>query len=462
MSGFVSIVKSAVGALLPKDDDDYVPIRPVPQKKERFGFGRVIAAGVDPAFGIVLAPVGTNMAVAQSGGNLVLTTGTTINQDTLVRSNWAVLDPYTLRWSTVLSQRIANQQLIVELVDVLGDALPATILNSTQIRVTFPAGKLAQLGWDTRNYGQTVSLGNYSGTGTFVPANAQNAVITTISGNDVTFTTSGLAAGSGTVSVFGWNYQRFTYDGALAATQVQYRGQRNGWPGTAQNMTINTTASPGHIGILQVEDNIASLADMLRASSTGVMESRRGSSVQDMPGNDTELYLQLRMVNGATAPASTTTWTVAFVDIDNYVPLQTSITSVRPQSAHGAGIPVTVQGGGVTNSAAAPSLYNLVTAATTNAVSINTSTSRRLLNVSISNPTATPAFVKFYAKTSAPTVGTDVPVMTIPIAAGEHKTVDFGPAGRPFAGLAIAVTGAVAATDTTNAPAGVQISASYY
>ena len=465
---FVSLIKSAIGTVLPKDSDDYVPVRAVPQQKERFGFGRVVANGVDPVFGSVLAPIGTNMTVSQAAGNLVMTTGTTINQDTIVRSNFNVTDPYTLRWSTVLSQRIAGQQLIAELVDVIGDGLSATILTSTTIRVTLPAQTMAALGWTTNagvpnNVGQTVSLGNYTGTGTFAPINAQAAVITTISGNDVTFTVAagGLAAGSGTLSMFGWNYHRFTYANTTA-TQFIYQSQRNGWPGTATTFTVNTTANPGHVGILNVEDNIAQISDMLRASSATVMESRRGSSAQDMPGNDTVLYFQLRMVNNTSAPASSTTWTVSYVDTDSYVPQQVSITSVRPQSAHAAGMPVLVQGGGLNATPTAPTVYSLITANTTNAVSINASTSRRLLNISIINATTSAAVVKLYAKTSAPTVGTDVPVISIPVAIGEHRTIDFGPAGRPFAGIALAVTAAIAATDTAAAPAGVQISASYY
>ena len=132
---FVSLLKWVSGSKTPGPNDDYIPIRALPQKKNRFGFGRVIANGVDPSFGLVLAPVGTAMTVAQAGGNLVMTTGTAINQDTIVRSAFAVTDPYTLRWSTVLSQRTANQQLIVELVDVIGDALPATIpVSYTHLR----------------------------------------------------------------------------------------------------------------------------------------------------------------------------------------------------------------------------------------------------------------------------------------------------------------------------------------
>lgn len=75
---------------------------------------------------------------------------------------------------------------------------------------------------------------------------------------------------------------------------------------------------------------------------------------------------------------------------------------------------------------------------------------------------ATPAFVKLYSKASAPTVGTDVPVVTLQIAANTTVAYEFGPIGKRFsAGIGIAVTGAAPATDTTAFVAGMQISATY-
>lgn len=109
--------------------------------------------------------------------------------------------------------------------------------------------------------------------------------------------------------------------------------------------------------------------------------------------------------------------------------------------------------------------YNVVTTASTNAASVKASAGS-LYEMTISNPTATAAYVKLYNKASAPTVGTDVPVMTVAIPAtavgvGE-KTFNFGAVGKRFAtGIAIAVTAAAAATDTASAVAGIQINATY-
>lgn len=64
--------------------------------------------------------------------------------------------------------------------------------------------------------------------------------------------------------------------------------------------------------------------------------------------------------------------------------------------------------------------------------------------------TGTIAFVKLYNKATAPTVGTDTPLMTIPVAATTGSVVISFPAGVTFGtGLGIAITGAIGDSDTT-------------
>jgi len=106
-------------------------------------------------------------------------------------------------------------------------------------------------------------------------------------------------------------------------------------------------------------------------------------------------------------------------------------------------------------------IATLVTAATTNATSVKTSAGT-LFEVTFSNITATPAYVKLYNKASAPTVGTDIPIATFPVAANATVTYEFGAIGKRFTtGIALAVTGAAAATDTTAFVAGMQINGTY-
>ena len=103
--------------------------------------------------------------------------------------------------------------------------------------------------------------------------------------------------------------------------------------------------------------------------------------------------------------------------------------------------------------------YFLNSAATTNGALIITGTSG-LHAFYATNEGATAAFVKLYNKATAPTVGTDVPEMTIPIPAAVSgvpgvANFDIGFIGFRFAlGLGIAITGAAIHTDTTAVAAG--------
>lgn len=111
------------------------------------------------------------------------------------------------------------------------------------------------------------------------------------------------------------------------------------------------------------------------------------------------------------------------------------------------------------------SALSVVSTASTNASAPKTSAGN-LFEVTVSNPTATAVYVKFYNKASAPTVGTDVPVLTIAVPAAAagvgEKSFNFGAIGKRFTtGIAMAVTGAAAATDTSNAVAGVQVHGTY-
>lgn len=107
------------------------------------------------------------------------------------------------------------------------------------------------------------------------------------------------------------------------------------------------------------------------------------------------------------------------------------------------------------------SQIKVVTAASTNA-SLQKNSAGNLMEISASNPTATAAFLKIYDKASAPTVGTDVPLMTINVPANSAVSFEFGNLGKRFVlGLGLAVTAAIGATDTGVTIAGIQISGTY-
>jgi len=111
------------------------------------------------------------------------------------------------------------------------------------------------------------------------------------------------------------------------------------------------------------------------------------------------------------------------------------------------------------------SKISLTTAASTNA-SNQKASAGNLLELTAYNPTATAAYLKLYNKATAPTVGTDVPVLTVPLPVTAPGTppvaLNFGQIGKRFsAGIGIAVTAAAVATDTGVTVAGIQIDGTY-
>lgn len=95
----------------------------------------------------------------------------------------------------------------------------------------------------------------------------------------------------------------------------------------------------------------------------------------------------------------------------------------------------------------------VVAAASTNATSLKASAGN-ITEIDVFNVAAYDVFLKFYNKASAPTIGTDTPVWTIPIKAGTGYAREFA-LGKSFAtGIAYAITKLQADSDTTVTVAG--------
>lgn len=93
------------------------------------------------------------------------------------------------------------------------------------------------------------------------------------------------------------------------------------------------------------------------------------------------------------------------------------------------------------------SISRVISAATTNATSVKASAGQ-VYGWYISNVNAAARYVKLYDKASAPTVGTDTPVMTLMIPATGGTNVEFGNGIAFGTGIALAITTAVTDADT--------------
>jgi hypothetical protein len=101
------------------------------------------------------------------------------------------------------------------------------------------------------------------------------------------------------------------------------------------------------------------------------------------------------------------------------------------------------------------SCKKLTTSANTTNATLVSSVPCDVYHVSAVNTTAALKYLKLYNKASAPTVGTDVPVLTIPLAVSNVPTHFSIPSGLYFnVGLGFALTGADGDSDTTALAAG--------
>ena len=410
--------------------------------------------------------IGSGMTASQSSGNGVIATGVTASSETIMRFKTPFTGDTNIRTRLALSQRIANQSFFVEAVDVIGDGLPVTVNSATSITVTFPASFLPS----AANVGQSMSIGAISGIAGAIPG---RYAIASVSGQNVTFTVAGWpASGTGTASVFGWNGYRLTYDGTTA-TSTKFDCFRNGYGSGDTTLTINTTASPGHVPSVYIEDGLVSVTD---STQNNLAFTARGARTESVPDQSLPLYLQIRAVNGSVAPASTTSLTVGFISIDEFDSMNVSFGrqpgSVAAPAVQISNVPaVTVSSGTITTvttvtgvtTAGTPAVpatpYFVNSAASTNGALILTGTSG-LQAFYATNTGAAAAFVKLYNKATAPTVGTDIPEMIIPVPAAAGgvpgvATLPMGFNGFRFAlGLGIAITGGAADNDTTAVAAG--------
>ena len=278
--------------------------------------------------------LGTGVGVSQAGGNLLVTTGTTANAEFLARSTRTFNSALIARAQITLSQRIANQNFAFLLADLVGEALAYTINSATSISVT-----LAGHGLSAQNVGQFMFVGAINGAAG-VPG--RWAIASIPDANTINFTVAGWpASGSGTLDLFGWNHYKVLYSGTTA-TAAAFDAQRRGWASGDTTLAINTTASPGHVVSVSNDGRNAYVADMLAASSATPSITTRGHRVANLPDPDAELYVYLWSYNGAAAPASTTTWTVGFVSVEDTTNNVVYLGGIR-QQGQAAPLPVALQ-----------------------------------------------------------------------------------------------------------------------
>lgn len=438
----------------------------------RVGFAEVGSGLVGKAAqSLTLKQTGGGMSVSQSAGNLVITTGTTANAETVIQSNDSFTGSLFARAKVTLSQRIANQTFRLELADLVGEGLSYTINSATSITVTFPAGTNP---FSAANVGQSIRVSRITGAAG-IPG---RYAIASVSGDTVNFTVAAWpASGTGTLALYGWNYMMAEYSGTTA-TNVSFDAQRRGWNSGNTTATINTTASPGHVGQIAFDVNTAGYSDALVASNTGYQWTQRASRIENVPDPDVQLYLFVVVQNGSTAPASTTTLTIRFIQVEDQGRQKVRIASSDPVGSHAQ--PVQIMGGGSTaslaagtnaigdvgvqyraNATGAATISHIVSAASTNAANVKASAGR-VVGWSFVNTTASWQYVKLHNTAGTPTAGSGV-VQTIAIPPNGSNNMPLGGGGIGFAtGIGRSIVTDSADADATATTAGAVVGDLFY
>lgn len=257
----------------------------------KWSFADAFSNTVDPSFADVKM-AGAGMTINQTGGNLVIGAGVNAYAETLIRVREPVLLDGIFRYGLALSQRIANNNFAIELVDLIGDGLTFTVQSTTAITV-FKASH----GLTSKDIGKGVWIG------ALTLANCPSVYATIASIPDTesfALTVAGFpASGTGTCSVFGMNHHQVLYNG-ITATYIGsgVTTQRKGYRNTPNNATINTTASPGHIGIIEsVRHNDAGYADGINAvAANGLIKyTTRAAFDQNITDVTPSLYSDSRI-----------------------------------------------------------------------------------------------------------------------------------------------------------------------
>jgi hypothetical protein len=318
---------------------------------------------------------GTGMTVTQNAsGQLVITSGTTTNQETIVKSVETFTLPFRVQFAEMQSQRIVNQEFYLGVVDAAGTTYAEWLFDGTTT---------------------TLAKTTHAVAGISNPASPTGTVT--------------VAASSPTTPVI--------REIEVQPDQVLFHDR-----------TVDSSA----------------------AGSNRVVKTR---TTLDPAG---AYYVRIRVKNLGVAPATTTTYTVENVTVEQQNAEAVEVVGGRGQNTLSQAIPVSVaQSATITTTSTATSL-----AASTTATGLSTARFDALLATAqtvkasagkfhsavIYNPNASMAAVHFYNAT-APTVGTTTPLFTVPVPAA--TTVHLAPGADIGVTFSTALTAAATTTATT-------------
>jgi hypothetical protein len=244
------------------------------------------------------------------------------------------------------------------------------------------------------------------------------AIASVVAGVSVTLTVAGWpASGSCKATLFGRNYVRHLVNG-ITPTVCAMDAQRNGWATGDTSAAINTTNAPGTLIQTELTGREVFFADALRASSPTPNFTTRASRYENIPDQNVDLYVFLWSFNASAAPASSTTWTLGSLVVENFANVPMYIQGFRSLGQQNA-VPVQLQAGVATNPIGTVALaggqtLGAVTAANLGSPGVIADVASAALTTSTTTAAFTPTFGTSYE--------VNVPVTAV---AGTSPTLDF-------------------------------------
>jgi hypothetical protein len=314
---------------------DSSPVVQSPQDIIAAGFSSSGSSVIDAMF--VQTPiVGTGVSYNQTSSALNIVAGTTTNAEFLAHSVLSFNGSMKLRYSIITSQRIINNNFIIALADLVGEGLTYNIVSSVLVDITLTAH-----GFTAQNVGQFMNIAGITGAAG-VPL--RYAIQSIPNANTIRFTVAGWpASGTGTCTLFGWNQVRNLFSGG-SAVNAAFDSQRNGWAFGDTTVTINTTAGVGVVLSNEITGRDVFLMDSLRATSTAPTYTTRASRYEYIPDSTVDLYVFIWNYNGTTAPASSTTFTLGSISVENFTNTPVYIQGARANGTQNP-LPVNINSG---------------------------------------------------------------------------------------------------------------------
>ena len=304
------------------------------QDTETAGFGLSGTSVIDDMF-VQTPVVGAGVTYNQTNSQLNILTGVTPNAEFLARSTMSFQGAMKLRYGILASQKIVNNNFQISLADLIGENLPFNIVSSTLVDVT-----LTGHGFTSQNVGQGMNLAGLGGIG--IPNRYNIASIP--DANTIRFTVAGWpASGTGTCTLFGYNQIKNLITGTNASQYI-FDSQRNGWAFGETVTGGNTVLASGNILSNEITGRDIFFQDALRVSASTPSFITRASRYENIPEATTPLYVFIWSFNGTVAPASTTTYSLSSLSVEDFANLPVYIQGFRTQGTQNP-IPALLVGG---------------------------------------------------------------------------------------------------------------------